>query len=92
LNYIREEVEFRIRKKYSFYRSTFRSKAEMLVTQTDSVNVQKIKFNRQVRSSDIFFEKVGKYDPEFWGGFNIIRPDESLEEALHKIKGRLPKK
>ena len=92
LNYIREEVEFKIRKKYSFYSSTFRSKAEMLITQTDSVDVQRIKFNKTVRLNDIFIEKLGKYDPEFWGGFNIIKPDESLEKALQKIKGKLPQK
>ena len=64
----------------------------MLITQTDSVDVQRIKFNKTVRLNDIFIEKLGKYDPEFWGGFNIIKPDESLEKALQKIKGKLPQK
>jgi hypothetical protein len=92
LNYIHEEVEFKVRKKYSLYSTTFRSKAEMLITQTDSVNVHRIKMDKLVRSKDIFVEKIGKYDPEFWGGFNIIKPDESLEEALEKIKVKLAKK
>lgn len=92
LNYIREEVAFRVRKKYSFFGITFHSKAEMLITQTDSVNIHRIKLNKQVHSNDIFVEKLGKYDPDYWSEFNIIRPEESLEEALHKIKGKLERK
>jgi hypothetical protein len=91
LNYIREEVEFRIRKKFSFYGTTFRSRAEMVITQTDSTGVKRLKSNTTVRSNDIFVEKIGTYDPEFWGGFNIIQPDESLEQALQKIKGSFVK-
>lgn len=91
LNYIREEVAFKVRKKYSFYSTTFQSKAEMVITQTDSTNSQRIRINKKVKSSDIFVEKLGKYDPEFWGNFNIIEPDESLEEALQKLRSRLPK-
>jgi hypothetical protein len=91
LNYIREEVAFKVKKKYSFYSTTFQSKAEMVVTQTDSTNLQRIKLSKQVKYNDIFVEKLGKYDPEFWGNLNIIEPDESLEEALQKLRSRLPR-
>lgn len=86
LNYIREEIEFKVRKKFALSGTSFRSKAEMVITQADTVNVQKFKNCRQVRSNDIFVETLGKYDPEFWGSFNVINPDETLLEALHKIK------
>jgi hypothetical protein len=92
LNYIREEVEFKVKRKYSLYSTSFHLKAEMLVTQTDSVNVRRIKFDKQVRYSDIFVDKIGKYDPEFWGSFNILQPDESLEEAIEKIRTKLSSK
>jgi hypothetical protein len=88
LNDIREEIEFKVKKKLSFHQMIFRSKAEMVITKTDSINVQRFKLNQVVRSSDIFVEKIGAYDPEFWGNFNIIKPDESLEDALKKIKAR----
>ena len=91
LNYIREEVSFKVKKKYSFYSSTFHSKAEMVITQTDSASAKRIKLYKQVRLNDIFVEKLGKYDPEFWGSFNILKPDESLEEALQKLKINLAK-
>jgi hypothetical protein len=58
----------------------------MVITQTDSTNVQRFKTSETVRSKDIFVEKVGKYDDSFWGGFNFIKPDLSLEEALDEIK------
>ena len=31
---------------------------------------------------------LGGYDPDFWGPYNYIIPDETLEEALIRI-GRL---
>lgn len=89
LNYIREEVEFKVKRRYSLYSTSFHLKAEMLVTQTDSVNVRRIKMDKQVRYGDIFVDKIGKYDPEFWGSFNTLQPDESLEEAIEKIRTRL---
>lgn len=92
LNYIREEVAFKVRKKYSFSGITFHSKAEMLITETDSVNVHRMKTNKVVRYNDIFVEKLGKYDPDYWNEFNVIRPEESLEEALQRIKGKLARK
>jgi len=86
LNYIREEVKFKVHKKFNFYNTLFDLTAEMVITQTDSTNVQRFKTSETVRSKDIFVEKVGKYDDSFWGGFNFIKPDLSLEEALDEIK------
>ena len=91
LNYIHEEVEFKVKKKYSLFSTTFRSKAEMVITETDSTNAEHIKMSKQVKQNDIFVEKLGTYDPEFWGDFNITKPDESLQEAIQKIRGKLPK-
>lgn len=89
LNYISEEVEFKVRRKFSLYSKSFRSRAEMVITQTDSVNVQRFKSNQLVRPKDIFVETLGAYDPDFWGNFNVIKPDESLQEALHKINNKM---
>ncbi len=86
LNHIREEVKFKVRKRFNVYNITFHSTAEMVITQTDTVNIKRMIRSETVRANDIFIEKIGPYDEEFWGEYNFIKPDESLEEALKRIK------
>ena len=62
-----------------------------MLFRSDSVNVQHFKASETVKTKDIFVEKIGKYDKSFWGDFNFIPPDESLEEALSKIKEKARK-
>lgn len=86
LNHIREEVKFKVRKRFNLYNITFHSAAEMVITQTDTVNIKRINRSETVRANDIFIEKIGPYDEDFWGEYNFIKPDESLDEALKRIK------
>lgn len=88
LNYISEEVQFKVKKKLSLYNTTFHLRAQMVITETDSVNIQRFKPSQQVRMKDIFVESLKEYDPAFWGSYNVIKPDESLENAFHRIKAK----
>jgi hypothetical protein len=91
LNYIREEVKFKVHKRFNFSATLFQLTAEMVITLADSVHVQHFKANETVKPKDIFIEKIGKYDESFWGDFNFIPPDESLEKALDKIQEKSKK-
>jgi CarboxypepD_reg-like domain len=91
LNYIREEAKFKVHKRFYFGSTLFNLTAEMVITRADSVNVQHFKASETVKTKDIFVEKIGKYDESFWGDFNFIPPDESLEEAISKIKEKARK-
>jgi hypothetical protein len=43
-----------------------------------------------MRPSDVFTEKVSAFtDTEFWGDYNIIEPDQSIEAAIRRISRRL---
>jgi hypothetical protein len=59
---------------------------ETVVTEIDTVNVTKFSQREAARPYEIFSEQVGSYDETFWGEYNFISPDESLENALLKIK------
>jgi hypothetical protein len=50
------------------------------------LNIRRLSRSETVHPNDIFVEKIGPYDEEFWGEYNFIKPDESLEEALKRIK------
>ena len=43
-------------------------------------------FRETARLNEFFTDQLGAYDESFWGEYNFISPDESLEEALVKLK------
>ena len=66
--------------------------SEMAVTDMDENNVDKLKFKDQAKYSDILAEQVSQFeDPDYWGDYNIIKPDESIEAAIDKLNRRLKK-
>lgn len=84
-----------------YYRSTYRFncdwKKRMLATNYTVVNetvvtdiitpVVPIPKNEQFRSTDFMSEKAAEFlDSEFWKGYNIIEPSESLEHAAKRLQ------
>jgi hypothetical protein len=63
---------------------------EMAVTDIDATNVDKLKLKDASKYSDILAEQVNQFeDPEYWGDYNIIKPDESIEAAIDKLSRKL---
>jgi hypothetical protein len=59
---------------------------------TDRTDEEVIKFagREKLRYSDIFSEKVSDFtDPEFWGDYNVIEPDQSIETAIRRLSRKL---
>ena len=48
------------------------------------------KFRDRLKSSVILSdEAIGFSDPDFWGEYNIIEPEKSIESAIKKIQRQL---
>lgn len=87
LNYVRNEVRFKCDWKRRLFSTNYSIVCEMVVTDRkveDVTNIsRKLAFNPNQSLSD----KVSNfYDPDFWEGYNIIEPTESLESAVSKLK------
>ena len=90
LSYGRIEAKFRCRWNRKVFRSTYTTVSEMAITDIDPINIVKYKIKETTRPTDVFSEQVSDFeDPEFWGEFNIIRPEESIEEATQKLAKKL---
>jgi len=38
----------------------------------------------------VFTDRVGAFaDPEFWGDYNVIEPDQSIESAIRRLSKKL---
>jgi hypothetical protein len=94
LSYARSEARFRCKWKRNLFRSTYTTISEMAITDIDAdpENIVKYKLRDSTKPTDVFSDKVRDFeDPEFWGEYNIIRPEESIEEATRKLSRKLHK-
>lgn len=86
LSYVRSEAVFKINWEKKLFNSTFTTKIEMAVTDMDTANVAKYKKAETIREKDIFIEQVADFeDPEFWGAYNVIQPEESILASLKRM-------
>jgi len=92
LSYVRSELQLKCKWDKKLFSSVFTLMSEMAVTDMDANNVDKLKFKNQAKYSDILAEQVHQFeDPDYWGDYNIIKPDESIEAAIDKLNRRLKK-
>jgi hypothetical protein len=90
LNHVRSELTFRCIWKKKRYNSTYTTALEMAVTDRDTVNINKSKYKDQSKQTDIFADKVNSYkDENYWGEYNYIKPDESIESVINKLNRKL---
>jgi len=85
LSMIRTDNLFRIRPRKKMSGNQYRSVSEMAVTGLKTEEVNRFRVREIANPGDVFIDMLGGYDPDFWGPYNYIIPEESLEEALIRI-------
>lgn len=78
------DIVFRVKQKSKF-KTEYRNVTDVLVTQQFPFP-KKGRFGPDglFHEKDIFSEKMGIYDKEFWGNYNVIKPDEDLRKAVRE--------
>jgi hypothetical protein len=86
-------LEFKINWDKKLFNSVYSMSAEMAVTDWEkNIDGQVPKVKDRLKSSIILSEAaVGFTDPDFWGEYNIIEPEKSIESAIKKIQRQLKK-
>ena len=86
LHYVRNEIHFRCDWKRKLFSTSYVVVSEMVVTDIKpaeaNIPAREAFGRRQIFSDDasLFFDK------DFWGHYNIIKPDESLEKAVGRLR------
>ena len=63
---------------------------EMAITDRDTEHVEKFPYKVSVKYSDFLADQVEVFeDDDFWGEYNVIKPDESIEVAIKKLNKKL---
>ncbi|MGK0495398.1 MAG: hypothetical protein ACJAU2_001788 [Maribacter sp.] len=84
-------LEFKIDWDNKLFNSVYSMSCEMAVTdwKKNLTNVQ-LNAKERLKSSIILSdEAIGFADPDFWGEYNIIEPEKSIESAIKKIQRQL---
>jgi hypothetical protein len=90
LNHVRSELIFKCDWKKKRFDATYTTALEMAVTDRNTDNINKAKYRDQAKMTDIFADKVNAYkDENFWGEYNYIKPEESIESIINKLNKKL---
>ena len=84
-------LTFKVNWKGKLFNSTYTLNSEMAITdwEIQDTKLAKIRSNL-IRPTTILSEKASGFsDPRFWGAYNIIEPEKSIESAIKKIQKQL---
>lgn len=86
-------LAFKVNWKKKLFNSIYTLNSEMAVTDWEINHAKLTKIRKNIlRPSTILADKSSGFsDPEFWGQYNIIEPEKSIESAIKKIQKQLDK-
>ena len=95
-NYSSTDVQFRVRwtnRFFGLFATTYAIGSEIAVTDRYDDNVERFPRKDRIRSTDVIAERVEHFlDPDFWGEYNVIEPDQEINDAIKRLSGRLQRR
>jgi len=88
--YSRAEVKFKVNWNKKLFNTYYTTMSEIAVTDRTDQEVIKFAGKDKVKPTDVFSDKVTSFtDKEFWGDYNVIEPDQSIESAIRRLSKKL---
>ncbi len=88
--YSRAEVKFKVDWAKKLFHTYYTTMSEIAVTDRTDQEVIKFAKEEKIKYTDVFSEKVRDFtDKEFWGDYNVIEPDQSIETAIRRLSRKL---
>ena len=85
-SYARAEVKFQVDWKKKLFSTTYSTMSELAITDRTYEGIEKFAGKERFNPSDVMNDKVYIFfDQEFWEGYNVIEPDQSIESAIRKL-------
>lgn len=89
--YSNVQLEFVVNWKRKLFNNKYRVSSEMLITNWEkAIDVADISRKSNFKNSTILADEASGFaDPQFWGSYNLIEPEKSIEEAIEKIQKQI---
>jgi hypothetical protein len=85
-NYARAEAKFKVNWKKKLFSTNYSTMSEIAITDKSNEPVEKFDRKQTFKRNDIMDEKVyAFFDTDYWGKYNVIEPDESIDQAIKKL-------
>ena len=92
MDYARVDLRFTAKYKNKWLKNKYDIVTELAITDIDNSSALKIPSVERFRMKDILQNKVSDFqDENFWGNYNIIEPDEKIENIINRIIRQLKK-
>ncbi len=89
-SYSRGQITFKINWRKKLFNTLYTSTLEMAVTDWEKASERQFKGNERIKSDMVLQDNVeGFEDPQFWGDYNVIEPEASIESVIKKIQKRI---
>src|SRR5690606_7222456 len=83
-------LTFKVNWQGKLFNSVYTLNSEMAVTDWKVMDTKLVRNKSMLLPNTILTEQVSGFsDPKFWGEYNIIEPEKSIETAIEKIKKQL---
>ena len=82
INHVRGDIKFKVQQKKRLLSSPLNFWFEMVTCNIDKRDVKMFPRDEQLSTNHIFAETKHEYDRDFWKNFNIILPEEKLQEEI----------
>ncbi|MBO0340013.1 MAG: carboxypeptidase-like regulatory domain-containing protein [Bacteroidota bacterium] len=84
-------MEFKVDWDDKWFNSQYSMTAEMAITDWEkNINGDRPRYRERIKKSIILSDEASGFsDPNFWGEYNIIEPEKSIESAIRKIQRQL---
>ncbi|MEH6706164.1 MAG: carboxypeptidase-like regulatory domain-containing protein [Galbibacter orientalis] len=89
--YANVQLTFVVNKKGKWFNSKYHVKSEMAITDwQENEGERTVKNKDRMKPSIIIVDEASGFsDPEFWGAYNVIEPEKSIESAINKIQRQI---
>lgn len=87
------QLKFKVNKKGQLFNQVYNVSSEMAITDWEiQQNDANFKSKDKLRPSVILADRISGFsDPNFWGKYNLIEPEKSIESAIEKIRKQMRK-
>ncbi len=92
-SYARAEVKFKVNWKKKLFNTTYSTMSEVAITDRTYEDIEKFSGKERFKTSDVMNDKVYIFfDQGFWEGYNVIEPDQSIENAIRRLNRKYLKR
>lgn len=90
--YSRGEITFKVKWKKRLFNSVYHTGIEMAITDWEKTSEKRFKGSDRMKMNVVMSDaELGFADENFWGAYNVIEPEKSIDSAIKKIKKNLSK-